>query len=164
MGSIQRIALGTDHAGYKLKEVVKNHLLSKGYDVLDFGTDSDTPVDYPDFVRPAAESVAKGECGLGVVFGGSGNGEAIVANKVKGIRCGLCWNVESARLAREHNNANVIALGGRMVSEGEAKNIVDAWIEAAFQGGRHERRIKKIEGSPPFRTGLAGSRPRKGVT
>ena len=108
---MKRIALGTDHAGYQLKEVIKAHLKLKGYDVVDCGTYSEEPVDYPDYVRPAALSVAKGESDFGIVFGGSGNGEAMVANKVKGIRCGLCWNEESARLTKEHNNANVIALG-----------------------------------------------------
>jgi len=142
---MKRIALGSDHAGFKLKETIKSHLQSKGYGVIDYGTDSAAPVDYPDYVRPAAESVAKGECDLGIVFGGSGNGEAIVANKVKGIRCGVCWNEESARLAKEHNNANVIAIGGRMVSEKEGIRIVDAWLDAEFQGGRHQRRIEKIE-------------------
>lgn len=142
---MKKIALGSDHAGFKLKERVKSHLASGGYDVIDFGTDSETPVDYPDYIRPAAESVAKGVCDLGIVFGGSGNGEAIAANKVKGIRCGVCWNEVSARLAREHNDANVIAIGGRMVSEEEGLQIVDAWLNARFQGGRHRRRIKKIE-------------------
>ncbi len=144
---MKKIALGSDHAGFKLKETIKSHLKSRGYSIVDYGTDSEDPVDYPDFVRPAAESVAKGECDLGLVFGGSGNGEAIVANKVRGIRCGVCWNEESARLAREHNNANVIAVGGRMVSEKECIKIVDAWLDAKFQGGRHQRRIEKIEKS-----------------
>lgn len=139
------IALGTDHAGFKLKEAVKYHLLTKGVDVNDFGTDSEASVDYPDFVRPAAESVANGDSDLGVVFGGSGNGEAIVANKVKGIRCGICWDTWSARYAKEHNNANVISLAGRVVSEAEAVRIVDTWLTADFQGGRHLRRIEKIE-------------------
>jgi ribose 5-phosphate isomerase B len=142
---MKRIALGTDHAGYQLKEVIKAHLELKGYDIVDYGTNSEEPVDYPDYVRPAALCVAKGECDLGIVFGGSGNGEAMVANKVKGIRCGLCWNQESARLTKEHNNANVIALGGRMVSEVDAVQIVDAWLQTEYQGGRHQKRIDKIE-------------------
>ena len=142
---MKKIALGTDHAGYKMKEVVKAHLNKKGYEVIDFGTDSEEAVDYPDFCRPAAESVARGDCDCGMVFGGSGNGEAIVANKVVGIRCGVCWNVESARLTKEHNNANVIAIGGRMVSEKEGIEIVNAWLHAEFQGGRHQKRIDKIE-------------------
>ncbi len=142
---MKKIALGTDHAGYQMKEVVKAHLKKKGYEVIDFGTDSEEAVDYPDYCRPAAESVAKGDCDYGLVFGGSGNGEAMVANKVVGIRCGVCWNVESARLTKEHNNANVIAIGGRMVSEKEGTKIVDAWLNAEFQGGRHQKRINKIE-------------------
>jgi ribose 5-phosphate isomerase B len=142
---MKRIALGTDHAGYQLKEVIKAHLELNGYKVLDFGTNSEEPVDYPDFVRPAALSVAKGESDFGIVFGGSGNGEAMVANKVKGIRCGLCWNVESARLTKEHNDANVIALGGRMISEVDAVQIVDAWLQTEYQGGRHQKRIDKLE-------------------
>ncbi len=142
---MKKIALGTDHAGFNLKEIIKAHLASKGYTVVDFGTDSDEPVDYPDYIRPAAESVSRGGCDLGIVFGGSGNGEAMVANKVEGIRCGLCWNVASARLAKEHNNANVIAMGARMVSEEEGIQIVDTWLIARFQGGRHQKRIEKIE-------------------
>ncbi len=142
---MKRIALGSDHAGYKLKERIKNHLKSKAYSVADYGTHSDEPVDYPDYIRPAAESVSIGENDLGIVFGGSGNGEAMVANKVKRIRCGLCWNEESARLTKEHNNANMIALGERMLSEEEAVRIVDAWLNAEFKGERHLRRIEKIE-------------------
>ncbi|MHB8790117.1 MAG: ribose 5-phosphate isomerase B [Desulfobulbaceae bacterium] len=142
---MRRIAVGTDHAGFRLKEKVKAHLAASGYRVIDFGTDSEQPADYPDFIRPAAESVAAGDCDLGIVFGGSGNGEAMVANKVRGIRCAVCWNEQSARLAKEHNNANVISLGARMISEQEGTAIVDAWLNAEFQGGRHRRRIEKIE-------------------
>lgn len=141
---ITRVALGTDHAGYKLKENIKAHLLKRGYQVIDFGTDSEAAVDYPDYCRPAAESVACGECAIGMVFGGSGNGEAMVANKVAGIRCGVCWNVASARLAKEHNNANMIAIGQRMVAVEEGLEIVDAWLDATFAGGRHQQRIDKI--------------------
>lgn len=139
------IALGTDHAGFLLKEAVKAHLQTKGIEVNDFGTNSEDAVDYPDFVRPAAEWVAKGKADLGIVFGGSGNGEAIVANKVPGIRCGLCWDKWSALATKEHNNANVIALGGRVVTPEQAIEIVDTWLNAEFEGGRHERRINKIE-------------------
>ena len=142
---MKRVALGTDHAGFKLKEAVKEHLKSNGFEVVDYGTDSDKPVDYPDYIRPAALSVARGNTDLGIVFGGSGNGEAMVANKVKGIRCGLCWNEESARLTKEHNNANMIALGGRMVSVEDGLKIVDVWLNAEFQGGRHQKRIEKLE-------------------
>ncbi len=140
-----KIALGADHAGYQMKEAVKAHLEIQGYEIVDFGTANTAAVDYPDYCRPAAESVARGDSDCGLVFGGSGNGEAMVANKVPGIRCGVCWNIESARLTKEHNNANVIALGGRMVSQAEGIAIVDAWLNAAFQGGRHQRRIEKIE-------------------
>ena len=141
---MMKIALGTDHAGYKMKERIKAHLIKRGCQVVDFGTDSEEAVDYPDYCRPAAESVAKGECSCGMVFGGSGNGEAMVANKVVGIRCGVCWNVKSASLAKEHNNANMIAIGERMVSEEDGIEIVDAWLDAQFQGGRHQQRIDKI--------------------
>jgi ribose 5-phosphate isomerase B len=145
MAAMKTIALGSDHAGYVLKEAVKAHLQAEGYAIRDFGTDSEEPCDYPDFIRPAAESVARGESDCGMVFGGSGNGEAMVANKVRGVRCGLCWNRKSARLTREHNNANVISLGARMVSRQEGLAIVDAYLNAHFQGGRHQRRIDKIE-------------------
>lgn len=140
-----KVALGTDHAGFQLKEAIKAHLEASGSEVIDFGTDTEEAVDYPDFVRPAAESVAKGEAELGIVFGGSGNGEAIVANKVPGIRCGLCWNRWSAQATKEHNDANVIALGGRVVTADEAIEIVDTWLNAEFEGGRHQRRIDKID-------------------
>lgn len=139
-----KISLGTDRAGYRLKEAVKAHLKARGIEIIDFGTDSEDSVDYPDYVRPAAEAVADGTADLAVVFGGSGNGEAMVANKVGGIRCGLCWNTWSARMTKEHNDANVIALGGRVVSPEEAIRIVDTWLNCSFEGGRHQARISKI--------------------
>lgn len=142
---MKRIALGTDHAGYYLKERIKTYLLENRYEVIDCGAYDDNPSDYPDFCRPAAERVAEGVCDGGIVMGGSGNGEAIVANKVKDVRCGVCWNAESARLTREHNNANMISIGARMVSEEEAIEIVKIWLTTPFEGGRHIRRIKKIE-------------------
>ena len=142
---MKTIALGTDQAGYPLKEIIKNLLLDNDYRVNDFGAFSDQASDYPDYCRPAAESVANGDSHLGIVFGGSGNGEAIVANKVSGIRCGVCWNVESAKLTKQHNNANMIALGTRMVTETVAIQIVKAWLEESFEGGRHIDRINKIE-------------------
>jgi ribose 5-phosphate isomerase B len=138
------IALGSDHAGFLLKETIKKHLIEKGIKVIDFGTNTDESVDYPDYIFPAATSVSIGECDAGIVFGGSGNGEAIAANKVHGIRCGLCWNVESASLTKAHNNANMIALGGRMISEELGIKIVDRWLEAKFDRGRHQQRIDKI--------------------
>ena len=142
---MKKIALGTDHAGFPLKEIIKEYLEARGFEIIDYGTHGNAPVDYPDYIRPAAQSVANGESDLGIVFGGSGNGEAMVANKIKGIRCGLCWNEESARLTKEHNNANMIALGGRMVSGEEGMKIVDVWLKAEYQGGRHQKRIDKIE-------------------
>ena len=142
---MNRIAIATDHAGYRLKEVLKRHLLDKGYGVEDFGCQSEESVDYPDYIRPAAHSVASGENDLGIVLGGSGNGEAMVANRLKGIRCGVCWNVESARLTKEHNNANVISIGARMVSREQGIAIVDTWLAAEYEGGRHDMRLTKIE-------------------
>jgi len=140
-----KIALGTDHAGYRLKETIKRHLVESGHEVVDFGTNSEESVDYPDFIIPAAECVSREDADLGIVFGGSGNGEAIAANKVKGIRCAVCWNEWSARLAKQHNNANVVALGGRVVSEEEGLKIIDVWLSSEFEGGRHQRRINKIK-------------------
>lgn len=138
------IALGSDHAGFTLKERVKAHLLSQGHQVSDFGTDSEESTDYPDFVIPAAESVVKGQADFGIVFGGSGNGEAIAANKVKGVRCALCWSLETAELARKHNNANVIAMGGRVTDPDLALTMVDIWLGTEYEGGRHQGRLDKI--------------------
>jgi len=140
-----KIALASDHAGFLYKERIKAFLITKGHEVKDYGTCSEEPVDYPRFIRPAAESVGRGECDQGIVLGGSGNGEAMVANKVKGIRCAVCWNADSARLAREHNDANIIAIGQRMVTEESAIEIVETWLSAKFQGGRHKKRISQIE-------------------
>lgn len=140
-----KISLGTDHAGFRLKEKVKALLESLGHEVVDFGTFSEEPVDYPVFVRPAAEAVARGECERGIVFGGSGNGEAMTANKVRGVRCALCWSEESARLSRQHNDANVLSLGERLVPEELALAIVRLWLETPFEGGRHARRIAQLE-------------------
>jgi len=142
---MMKIAIASDHAGYKYKNSIIKHLQSKGHEVLDLGTNSEDPVDYPDYIRPAAQSVAEGQSDLGIVLGGSGNGEAIVANKVKGIRCGLCWNRESARLTKLHNNANMISIGERMVALDQAIEIVDTWLDTEFEGGRHIPRIEKIE-------------------
>ncbi|MEW6304541.1 MAG: ribose-5-phosphate isomerase [Verrucomicrobiota bacterium] len=139
------IAIASDHAGFRYKEAIKKFLAQRGYAVRDFGAPSEESVDYPVFIRPAAEAVARGECDLGIVLGGSGNGEAIAANKVKGIRCAVCWNVETARAAREHNNANVISLGQRMITEETALAVVEAWLGAQFEGGRHLRRIQMLE-------------------
>ena len=140
-----RIAIASDHAGFRHKTVLAEYLGRHGHDVVDFGTDSEEAVDYPDFVIPAARSVAGGECDRGIVFGGSGNGEAIAANRVPGVRCALCWNEETARLARLHNDANMIALGQRLVSQEAALAIVEIWLATPFEGGRHVRRIEKLD-------------------
>jgi ribose 5-phosphate isomerase B len=140
-----KISLGTDHAGFQYKEKIKGLLDSLGHEVEDFGTFSEDPVDYPFFIRPAAEAVARGECDRGIVFGGSGNGEAMVANKVHGVRCALCWNEETARLSRQHNNANVLSLGQRVIPEDVALKIVRVWLETPFEGGRHERRVAELD-------------------
>ncbi len=140
-----KISLGTDHAGFHLKEKVKQLLESLGHEVVDFGTFSDEQVDYPVFVRPAAEAVARGECERGIVFGGSGNGEAMTANKVRGVRCALCWTEEVARLSRQHNDANVLSLGERVIPEETALALVRVWLTTAFEGGRHARRIAMLD-------------------
>jgi ribose 5-phosphate isomerase B len=140
-----KIGIGTDHAGYHYKEKIKAFLQEMGHRVRDFGTVSDESVDYPLFIRPVAEAVKKGTVERGIVLGGSGNGEAMTANRLPGIRCALSWNVETARLARAHNNANMLSLGARMVSEEEALDIVKTWLETPFDGGRHTRRIRQID-------------------
>jgi ribose 5-phosphate isomerase B len=139
-----KIAIGSDHAGVDYKEKIKAFLEKRGDEIRDFGTRGADPVDYPDFIFPVADAVARGEYERGIVLGGSGNGEAIVANKVRGIRCGLCWNRESARLNRAHNDANVLSLGARMIPESELLEIVRVWLETPFEGGRHVQRIEKI--------------------
>src|SRR6059058_5650001 len=136
-----KISLGSDHAGFKLKEKVKVLLRELGHEVNDVGTFSEEPVDYPLYIRPAAEAVARGESERAIVFGGSGNGEAMVANKVHGIRCALCWSVESAQLSRHHNDANVLSLGERLIDADLALQIVRVWFATGFDGGRHERRV-----------------------
>ncbi len=140
-----KIGIGSDHAGFVYKETIKRLLVGLGHEVRDFGTSSEVPVDYPLFIRPVAEAVARGECERGIVLGGSGNGEAIVANRVKGIRCALCWSVETARLGREHNNANMISIGERMVSPDLALEIVRVWLDTTFEGERHQHRIELID-------------------
>ena len=140
-----KIAIGSDHAGFDYKEQIKSLLVTLGHAVRDFGTDSTAPVDYPLFIRPVAEAVASGEAERGIVLGGSGNGEAIVANKVKGIRCAIAWDLESALLSRRHNNANVLSLGARMISASLALEIVKVWLATPFEGGRHQHRIDLIE-------------------
>ena len=140
-----KIAIGSDHAGFDYKEKIKPLLSQLGHEVKDFGTHSTEPVDYPVYIRLVAEAVARGEFERGIVVGGSGNGEAIVANKVRRIRCGVCWNIQSARLNRQHNDANMLSLGQRMLSAETALEIVKVWLETPFEGGRHEKRIQQIE-------------------
>ena len=140
-----RIAIASDHAGFEYKEQIIVLLRQLGHDVRDFGTNGTEPVDYPDFIRPAAQAVANGDADRGFVLGGSGNGEAIVANKVRGVRCALCWNLESARLSRLHNDANVCSLGQRLISLELALDIVRVWLDTPFEGGRHARRVAAIE-------------------
>jgi ribose 5-phosphate isomerase B len=139
-----KIALGSDHAGFRYKEKVKSLVQQLGHEPKDFGTFSEDPVDYPVFIVPAAEAVARGECERGIVFGGSGNGEAMAANKVRGVRCGLAWNEESAQLSRRHNDANVLSIGERMISEDLLVKIVRLWLETPFEGGRHIKRIEEL--------------------
>jgi len=140
-----KIAIGSDHAGFRYKEAIKRLLNELGHAVDDFGTDSEEPVDYPLFIRPVALAVARGEADRGVVLGGSGNGEAMVANRVRGVRCALCWNIKAARLARQHNDANMISIGQRMITEEVALEIVRTWLETPFERGRHLRRIQLID-------------------
>jgi ribose 5-phosphate isomerase B len=145
MSCRMKIALGSDHAGFCYKEKIKAHLVALGHEVKDFGTSSAAPVDYPLYIRPAAESVAKGESERGIVLGGSGNGEAIVANKVRGVRCALCWSEQTALWGRQHNDANVLALGERTIRPELALKIVDVFLATPFEGGRHLRRVQQIE-------------------
>lgn len=144
-----RIAIGSDHAGFRYKEMFKQHLAALGHDVVDFGTDSEASVDYPLFCRPVALAVARGEVERGIVLGGSGNGEAMVANRVPGVRCALCWNVETARLGRAHNDANALSIGERMITAELAIDILDTWLTTPFEGGRHARRIEEMDA--PYR-------------
>ena len=140
-----KIGIGSDHAGFEYKEKIKAFLQGLGHEVVDFGTNSAEPVDYPKFIRPVAEAVAAGQCERGIVLGGSGNGEAITANRVRGVRCALCWNLETARLGRQHNDANVISIGQRMIPLDLALQIVQVWLDTPFAGGRHAQRIREID-------------------
>jgi ribose 5-phosphate isomerase B len=139
-----RIAMGADHAGFPLKEELKGFLESEGHEVIDVGTDSTEPVDYPAFCAAVARSVADGQAERGIVLGGSGQGEQIVANKIDGIRASLCHDLYTARLAREHNDANVLGLGARVIAPTYAKEIVRLWLATPFEGGRHVARIEQI--------------------
>ena len=140
-----RVAVASDHGGYKLKEKVKEYLESRDIDVIDLGTNSEESVDYPEYGRACAKAVAGGEADRGIVCCGTGIGISIAANKVNGIRCGLCTNVEMAKLTRQHNDANMLAMGGRIIDDETAMAITEAFIDTEFEGGRHQRRRDKIE-------------------
>ena len=139
-----RIAFGSDHAGYLLKEHLVAFVQTLGHDVLDLGTHGEEPVDYPLFCAKAARAVVGGEADRGMVFGGSGQGEQLAANKVKGARAALCNDLFTARLSRLHNDANVLSMGGRIVAFGLAEEIVKVWLETEFEGGRHVRRLEQV--------------------
>lgn len=139
-----KIAIGADHAGFELKEKMTEWLKRSGFESKDFGTYSSESADYPDFAHPVALAVEKKECDLGILICGSGNGVAITANKHQGIRAAICWNEELASLARQHNDANILCLPARYISGDLAMKIADKFLSSSFEGGRHERRVKKI--------------------
>jgi ribose 5-phosphate isomerase B len=138
------IAIGSDHAGYEMKEFIIKNLVQQGYKLHDYGTDSDIPVDYPDVIHPLASDINEGKVKKGVILCGSGNGAAIVANKYKNVRAAYCWNREVVKLARKHNDANIIVLPARFISSKEAMKFVEIFLETTFEGGRHQRRVEKI--------------------
>jgi len=139
-----KLAIGADHAGFSLKEKLKKYLLEKGFEVLDFGTDSEASTDYPDYAHPVANAVEKKEVDFGLLMCGSANGVSMTANKHAGIRAALCWKEEIAKLARQHNDANILTLPARFIEEDKAKKCVDVFLSTPFEGGRHEGRVKKI--------------------
>ena len=141
---MNKVAFASDHAGFRLKERLKAYMKEKGYDVEDFGTFNEESCDYPDYAHPAALAVEKGECAFGIAMCGTGNGITMTLNKHQGIRAALCWQPEIAALAKQHNNANILSLPARFISEEEAIRIVDAYLKAEYEGGRHQRRIDKI--------------------
>lgn len=141
---MKKVAFASDHAGFEMKEVIKNYMVSKGYEVIDFGTFSTDSCDYADYAHPAAEAVEKRECEFGIALCGSGNGIGMTLNKHQGIRAGLAWMEDLADLAKRHNNANFLVLPARFISEDLARKIVDAYLDAPFEGGRHQRRIDKM--------------------
>jgi ribose 5-phosphate isomerase B len=153
-----KIAIGSDHAGFRYKGLIIGWLREAGHEVDDFGTNSTESVDYPLFIRPVAEAVALGDYERGIVLGGSGNGEAIVANRIRGIRCTICWNVDAARFARMHNDSNVLSLGERLIAEGDLRAILNTWLTTPFEGGRHIQRLEEIDGLPDNTAKDLGSR------
>jgi ribose 5-phosphate isomerase B len=139
-----RVAIGSDHAGFALKAHLSETLISLGHDVDDIGTDSEEPVDYPPICAPVGRAVLKGEADRGIVLGGSGQGEQMTANKIRGVRAALCNDLYTARMSREHNDANVLSIGARIVAPQLADEIMTLWLTTPFEGGRHERRIAQI--------------------
>lgn len=139
-----KIAFASDHAGYELKQHLMDMMRSRGYETVDFGTNSTESCDYPDYAHPCAVAVEKGDCAFGIAMCGTGNGISMTLNKHQGIRAALCWDEELARLAREHNDANILVLPARFISVEKALKIVDVFLNTAFEGGRHQRRIEKI--------------------
>jgi len=142
-----RLGVASDHAGFRYKTVVAEHLRRIGHEVHDFGAACEEPVDYPDFIRPLALAVARGDVERGIAFGGSGNGEAMAANRARGVRCAVVWSAESARLARAHNDANMLSIGERLVPEAMVVELVDVWLATPFEAGRHVERIRKLDAS-----------------
>ena len=142
---MKKIALASDHAGYEYKQLVRSYLENQSFEILDFGTDSDDSVDYPIYIKPAAQAVADEKADLGIILGGSGNGEAMVANKFPGIRCAVAWNLRSAELAKKHNNANMLSLGQRLIDKDQLLPIVQMWLDSVFEEGRHSKRIDMID-------------------
>lgn len=142
---LMKIAIGSDHAGFSYKREIIAQLRAKDITVIDVGTDSEAPVSYVPFIREVAEGVAAGQFDRGIVLGGSGNGEAMAANRIKGVRCALCWSVETAKLGRQHNDANVLSLGERVLDLRTAIAIVDAFLTTPFEGGRHVERIHELD-------------------
>jgi ribose 5-phosphate isomerase B len=140
-----RLGLASDHAGFRYKTAVAEHLRRIGHEVRDFGTTSEEPVDYPDFIRPLALAVARGDVERGIAFGGSGNGEAMAANRIRGVRCAVVWSAESARLASAHNDANMLSIGERLVPKVMVVDLVDVWLATSFEAGRHVVRIRKLD-------------------
>lgn len=141
---MKKIALGADHGGFELKNIIKHHLANRGYEVVDFGTNSMESVDYPNFAKIVGESVTSGESNFGILVCGTGIGISIAANKIKGVRCALCTNTTMARLTREHNDANILALGGRIVGDILAIEMVETFLTTEFEGGRHAKRVGLI--------------------
>ena len=142
---MNKIALASDHAGYEYKQLVRSYLENQSFEILDFGTDSDDSVDYPVYIKPAAQAVATEKVDLGIIFGGSGNGEAMVANKFPGIRCAVVWDLRSAALAKKHNNANMLSLGQRLIDKDQLLPIIQMWLDSVFEEGRHRKRIDMID-------------------